>query len=350
MNNTGESYPIPVEIPDLQFFHHRQPFRLESGAFLPELTVAYHTYGELNAEKTNVIWVCHALTANSNVADWWAGLFGPGKVFDPERYYIVCANILGSCYGSTCPRSINPQTRQAYGLDFPMFTIRDIVQAHELLRQHLGVEEIQLCIGGSCGGHQVMEFAYLLPDRIKNIALLVTSARETAWAIAIHEAQRLAIQADPTWKNDNDKGGAEGLKAARGIGLISYRTFEAYKARQTDADEKIDDFLAASYIRHQGVKLERRFYAQCYWYLTKALDSHHIGRGRSGAEAALTKLPMPALVLSIDTDLLIPPVEQYFLAQRLPAATHVQVSSDYGHDGFLIETEKIAEIILKWWK
>ena len=323
---------------------------METGGVLPELTAAYHTYGELNADHTNVIWVCHALTANSNVADWWEGLFGPGKVYDPEKYFIVCANILGSCYGATCPRSINPATGRAYGTDFPVFTIRDVVQAHELLRQHLGIEEIQLCIGGSCGGHQVLEFAYLLPDRIKNIALLVTSARETAWAIAIHEAQRMAIQADPTWKDDNDSGGAEGLKAARGMGLVSYRTFEVYKARQTDADDKLDDFLAASYIRYQGEKLERRFYAQCYWYLTKALDAHHIGRGRGGAASALAKLKMPALVLSIDTDMLIPPVEQWFLSQHLPDSTHVQLPSDFGHDGFLIETERIERIILDWWK
>ena len=350
MTETNTSYHIPVKIPHLKFHHSNEPFRLETGAVLPELTVAYHTFGELNAEKNNVIWVCHALTANSNVADWWEGLFGPGKVYDPEKYFIVCANILGSCYGTTCPRSLNPDTGRAYGLEFPVFTIRDIVQAHELLRQHLRIEEIQLCIGGSCGGHQVMEFAYLLPDRIKNIALLVTSARETAWAIAIHEAQRMAIQADPTWKDDDDKGGVAGLKAARGMGLVSYRTFEAYKARQTDADDKLDDFLAASYIRYQGEKLERRFYAQCYWYLTKALDAHHIGRGRGGADVALSKLKMPALVLSIDTDMLIPPVEQWFLSQRLPDSTHVQLPSDFGHDGFLIETERIGKIILDWWK
>jgi homoserine O-acetyltransferase/O-succinyltransferase len=348
--NTPEGYTIPVDIPHLRFYHHLQPFPLESGAVLPELTVAFHTYGELNAEKTNVIWVCHALTANSDVADWWEGLFGPGKVYDPEKYFIVCANILGSCYGSTCPRSINPVTGRAYGTDFPVFTIRDIVQAQELLRQHLGIEEIQLCIGGSCGGHQVMEFAYLLPERIKNIALLVTSARETPWAIAIHEAQRMAIQADPTWKDDDDKGGVAGLMAARGMGLVSYRTFDAYKSGQIDVDDKIDDFRAASYIRYQGLKLERRFYAQCYWYLTKALDAHHIGRGRGGAEAALAKLKMPALVLSIDTDILIPPVEQFFLAEHLPNSTHVQLPSDFGHDGFLIETERIGKIILDWWK
>ncbi|MCC6282367.1 MAG: alpha/beta fold hydrolase, partial [Saprospiraceae bacterium] len=206
----GADYLIPVEIPGLQFYYHDQPLELETGAVLPQLTIAYHTYGTLNPEGDNVIWVCHALTANSHVADWWEGIFGRDKVLDPKRYFIVCANILGSCYGTTCPRSISPETGRAYGADFPLFSIRDIVQAHDLLRIHLGVNEIALCIGGSCGGHQVMEFAYLLPDKIKNIALLVTSARETAWAIAIHESQRLAIQADPTWREDADTGGSAG--------------------------------------------------------------------------------------------------------------------------------------------
>lgn len=339
------TYTIPVSIPGLQFFHSPLPFPLEAGGELPELTLAYHTYGTLNAERSNVIWVCHALTANSNVADWWSGLFGPGNVFDPERYFIVCANIIGSCYGSTGPRSINPRAGKAYGLDFPLVTIRDWAAAHDLLRKHLGIEEIALCIGGSCGGHQVLEFAYLLRKRLKKMALLVTSARETAWAIAIHEAQRMAMQADPTFFEDNDTGGATGMRAARGMGLVTYRTFEAYQNGQTDSDDKLDNLKAAGYIQHQGKKLEQRFYAQCYWFLSKALDSHNIGRDRGGAATALAELDLPALVLSIDSDLLIPPSEQQFLAAHLPQAEYVELSSPYGHDGFLIETERIQEVL-----
>lgn len=341
-------YSIPLEIPGLQFFQHDQPLVLESGALLPQLTVGYHTYGTLNAEGTNVIWVCHALTANSHVADWWEGIFGKDKILDPQQHFIVCANILGSCYGSTCPRSIAPDTGQPYGTNFPLFSIRDVVQAHELLRKQLKINEIALCIGGSCGGHQVMEFAYLLPDIIKKIALLVTSARETAWAIAIHEAQRLAIQADPSWRDNTDAGGSAGLKAARGMGLIGYRTFESYKNNQTDVDDRLDSFRAASYIRYQGDKLLRRFYAQCYWYLTKALDTHHIGRGRGGAEQALNQLHTPALVVAINTDVLIPPSEQRFLAEHLPNATFLEINSPYGHDGFLIETEAVNRVVSEW--
>lgn len=331
-------YPIPVAIPGLQFFHHTEPFSLENGGVLPALTIAYHTYGQLNEAGTNALWVCHALTANSNVADWWAGLFGPGNVFDPERHYIVCANIIGSCYGSTGPRSINPATGRAYGADFPLVSIRDLARAHDLLRQHLGIQSIELCIGGSCGGHQVLEFAFLQPDLIQKMALLVCAARESAWAIAIHESQRLAIQADPTWVEDRPDAGADGLKAARAIGLLSYRTMEAYREDQTNDDDRVEAFSAAGYVRYQGDKLVKRFYCQSYWHLTRTLDTHHIGRHRGGMEAALRALRMPTFVFSIQRDLLIPPFEQEFLAKYLPNVVFARLDSRYGHDGFLIET------------
>ena len=275
-------------------------------------------------------------------------MFGAGRVFDPETHFIVCANIVGSNYGSTCARSFSPEIGRAFGPDFPLVTIRDWARAHDLLRQFLGISEIELCIGGSCGGHQVLEMAVLFPKIIQKIGLLVTSARETAWAIAIHQAQRLAIEADQTWRGDHDRAGAAGLEAARGMGLIGYRTFTAYQNDQLDGDEKMDDFRAASYIRHQGKKLERRFYAQPYWHLTKTLDSHNIGRGRGGAEAVLRGIEQPAFVLSIDSDLLIPPSEQRFLAENLPNSTFFELKSPFGHDGFLIETERIGRLILDW--
>lgn len=336
--SSPSGYQIPVNIPDLQFFQYDAPFPLEHGGVLPELTLAYHTYGSLNKTRSNVIWVCHALTANSNVADWWAGLFGPGKIFDPERYFIVCANIIGSCYGSTGARSLNPATGQAYGPDFPLVSIRDIARSQALLCEHLDIQSIELCIGGSCGGHQVLELAWLLPEKIKRIALLVCAARESAWAIAIHEAQRLAIESDPTWKDDTASAGAHGLKAARAIGMLSYRTIEAYRNAQSDDDGRMSDFRAAGYIQHQGDKLVKRFYSQCYWHLTKTLDTHHLGRERGGIPAALAALQMPAFIFSIERDLLIPPYEQEILAQHLPNNQLYRMDSPYGHDGFLIET------------
>jgi len=342
------TYPIPISIDGLQLYNYNNAFTLEIGDTLSGITIGYHTFGKLNKQKNNVIWVCHALTANSDISDWWKNMFGKGKVFDPEKHFIVCANILGSCYGSTCARSISPNTQKAYGIDFPLITIRDIVRAHDLLRQHLEIVEIELCIGGSCGGHQVMEFAYLIPKKIKKIALLVTSAKETAWAIATHAAQRLAIQADATWQDDDDRAGENGLKAARGMALLNYRTFDSYAINQTDDDEKLDHFKAASYINYQGKKLQDRFYAQCYFSLTKTLDTHHIGRGRGGVGTALGKLTMPAFILSIKSDLLIPPVEQHQLAEHLPNAHFVSLDSSYGHDGFLVEAETINALLVDW--
>ena len=338
-------YSLPIEIQNLRFYEHRQVFPLELGGSLPELTIGYHTYGTLNGAADNIIWVCHALTANSDVSDWWAGLFGAGNVLDPDKYFIVCANILGSCYGSTCARSISPRTGKAYGTDFPAVTLRDMARAHDLLRRHLGIRSVDLCIGGSCGGHQVLEFAALTGDLCKRLVLLVCGARESAWVIGTHEAQRLAIEADPTWRDDDDRGGAAGLRAARGAALLTYRTFQAYLDRQTDTGDKTNNLRAATYIRYQGKKLERRFYAQAYYALTKALDTYHIGRGRGGIAAALRALTMPTLIISIDSDLLIPPSQQRILADNMPNAHLEVISSPYGHDGFLLEFEKIKTVV-----
>ncbi|MBC7778075.1 MAG: homoserine O-acetyltransferase [Phycisphaerae bacterium] len=343
LTDSPHNYPLPIPIPGLQFFRNPEPFPLENGGLLPELTLGYHTFGTLNAERSNVIWVCHALTANSDVSDWWSGLFGPGNVFDPEKYFIVCANMIGSCYGSIGPRSVNPATGKTYGTDFPLVSIRDIARSQYLLRQYLGIESIALCIGGSCGGHQVLELAFLIPEKIKKIALLVCAARESAWAIAIHESQRMAIEADPTWTNDEDNSGQAGLRAARAIGLLSYRTIEAYRDTQTDTDERSDGFSASGFMKYQGEKLVRRFYSQCYWQLTKILDTHNVGRGRGGIPAALKQLTMPAFVFSIQKDLLIPPFEQEMLAEHLPAAQFFSFDSKFGHDGFLIETDVLQE-------
>lgn len=341
-------YKLPIDIPNLKYLDLDEPIILESGKRLSNLTIAYHTFGELNKERDNVIWVFHALTANSDVSDWWSGLYGTGRLFDPEKYFIVCANILGSCYGTTGPRSINPSTGKAYGMDFPMITIRDCVHVHDRLKSYLEIDEIYLAIGGSCGGHQAQEMAYQYPTKIRYLGLVVTSARETSWAISIHEAGRMALENDVTFYENNDKAGAQGLRTARGIGLLGYRTVDAYIKTQTDTDERTDDFKASSYVRYQGAKLERRFYAHCYWFLLKALDTHHIGRGRGGIEQALSTITTPTLVMSISTDMLIPPTQQKILAQHLPNATYVEIPSRYGHDGFLIETDAMEDAFLSW--
>lgn len=331
--------------PNLQIYQHTTPFELEQGGVLPNLQIGYHTFGKLNAQKDNVVWVFHALTANSDPTDWWAGVVGEGTLLHPDKYFIVCANVLGSFYGTTCPRSINPTTGESYGMDFPRFTVRDVVQTQHLLRKYLGIEKIKLCIGGSFGGHQALEFALVQPDLVEKMVLLATSARETAWSIAIHEAQRMAIESDLTWKNNDAKAGATGLKTARALGLLSYRTIDAYIQGQSDEEEILDNFKAASYMRYQGEKLEKRFHAHSYWYLTKCLDTHHLGRGRGGIPAALQQITAFTTIIGIQSDMLIPPSEQAFLAQHIPNSKYYEIPSAFGHDGFLIEVEQINAII-----
>jgi len=332
------------------YYHHKEAFPLEAGGVLPELTIAYHTWGTLNKTKDNVIWICHALTANSNAEDWWRGMIGEGYAFDPQQHFIVCANILGSVYGTTGPMSINPQTGQAYYHQFPLITIRDMVNAHEVLRRHLGIEKIQLLTGGSMGGYQVLEWSLMQPKVIQKQFLIATSARETAWGIAIHTAQRLAIEADTTWQQGAPNGGEKGLTAARAMGMVTYRNYEAFVRTQTDENNnKLDDYKASSYIKHQGNKLTRRFNAYCYYALTKSMDTHNIARGRAATvEAVLNEMQQPTLVMAVKGDVLCPVEEQQLIAQHLPNATFIEIDSLYGHDGFLVEAATISAHVKQW--
>jgi homoserine O-acetyltransferase len=334
----------------MEYFHYQQPFILESGQTLPEITIAYHSYGKLNANKDNVIWICHALTANSDVKEWWPGMVGKGMLFNPEENFIICANILGSCYGTTGPLSVNPNTGQLFYHSFPFITIRDMVAAHILLREHLGIAKIEFLIGGSIGGYQALEWAVMEKEAIKNMLLLTTSAAESAWGIAVHTAQRLAIEADNTWKEPHPDAGIKGMKAARAIGMLTYRNYEVLVEKQTDADiNKTDNFKASSYINHQGDKLVKRFNAYTYWMLTKAMDSHNIARGRADdLQTVLKTIPHKTLIMGVSTDILCPVQEQKFIAQNMPDATYIEISSSYGHDGFLVEAQKITEHVNNW--
>jgi homoserine O-acetyltransferase len=334
----------------MQYFSYQRLFELENGAQLNGITVAYDTYGKLNEDKSNVVWVCHALTANSDPADWWKGLVGEGCLINPEKYFIVCANILGSCYGTTGPLSIDPSTQQPYYNSFPTVTIRDMIKAHMLLREYLGIKKIFLAMGGSMGGYQILEWCLIEKESIENIFLVGTSATESAWGIAVHTAQRLAIEADSTWKDQSADAGKKGLRAARAIGMITYRNYGILVQKQTDHDkEKLDNYAAASYINYQGEKLMNRFNAYSYWLLTKSMDSHHIARGRNKTtEEVLQTITQNALIMGVNSDILCPVEEQRFLFKYLPDATLVEIDSVYGHDGFLVETEKISEHLGKW--
>jgi homoserine O-acetyltransferase len=333
-----------------RYFHYEAPFELECGKSLPGITIAYHTYGEPAADGNNTVWVCHALTASSDAADWWPGVVGEGGIIKPSHYYIVCANILGSCYGTTGPASINPSTGEPWYDDFPLITIRDMVKAHILLRQHLGIEKIHLLLGGSMGGYQALEWCVLEKDRIDNLFLLATSPAESAWGIAIHAAQRLAIEADTSWKEHKPKAGHKGLKAARAIGMLTYRNYGIMVAKQTDADsDKLDQFRAAAYIEYQGEKLANRFHAYSYWLLTKAMDTHHLARGRGGnLEAVLDEIKQRTLILGITSDILCPMHEQVFLDQHISGSVMVEIDSAYGHDGFMVEADKIGAVLKTW--
>jgi homoserine O-acetyltransferase len=332
----------------LKIYRHKAPFTTERGVTLPELEIAYHTYGTLNETKSNVIWVCHALTASSDVASWWSGLFGKGKTLDPKEYFIVCPNILGSCYGTSGPESFNPETHKLYGSSFPLITIRDLVQAHILLRKELGIQKIRLCLGGSMGGYQVLEWAVLEPALFEKLFLIATGAAESAWGIAIHTAQRLAIEADAGWNSDRTGAGAAGLKAARAIGMLTYRNYAAFVAGQSDPEPRLDGYRAESYIQYQGDKLVRRFSAKCYYLLTQAMDSHHLARGRGKIEDVLRNILTDTLIAGVKSDLLCPTSEQKFLVEHLPHAIYREIDSPYGHDGFLIEWEQLSEMIGKF--
>ncbi|MES1216767.1 MAG: homoserine O-acetyltransferase [Bacteroidota bacterium] len=334
----------------MNIYNYKKSFQFENGAVLPEISIAYHTFGKLNVNKSNVVWVCHHLTANSNAVEWWPGMVGDGCIINPDKHFIICANILGSCYGTTGPLSNDPATGQPYYSNFPFPTIRDMVKAHILLRQHLGIDKIHLLIGGSMGGYQALEWCVMEKGVTENLILLATSPAESAWGIAIHAAQRLAIEADDSWQDHSPSAGSKGLKAARGIGMLTYRSYNIMVQNQTDPDtEKFDNFKAASYINYQGEKLAKRFNAYCYWLLTKSMDSHNIARGRSTTiEEVLKKITQRTLLIGITNDILCPIEQQQFLADHIHDTMFVKIDSAYGHDGFMVETEKISSLISNW--
>ncbi len=334
----------------MKLFKYQEPLLLECGIKLPGLEIAYETYGSLNAAKDNVVWICHALTANADVADWWKGLVGENCLINPEKYFIICANIIGSCYGSTGPLSVNPLTGDQYYSSFPQVTIRDMVAAHSLLRKELNISKIHLLMGGSMGGYQALEWAVMEPAIINKLFLIATSPSESAWGVAVHTAQRLAIEADQSWREHTSDAGAKGLKAARAIGMLTYRNYTTFQEKQTDPDpEKIDNFKASSYLNYQGDKLVKRFNAYSYWLLTKAMDSHHLGRGRGGELIDVLKtIQQPTFIIGINSDILCPLDEQQFMADHMPNAELYAIDSTYGHDGFIIETQQITHLLKDW--
>ena len=327
-------------------FQSNQSLILECGIQLPAYHLAYTTYGSLNAQKDNVVWIFHALTANSNPDEWWPGLVGKGKLFNPENYFIVCVNMPGSCYGSIGPLEINPETGTRFLHNFPFFTTRDMIRSYQPLKDFLGIEKIKIGIGGSMGGQQLLEWAIQEPSLFEYILPIATNARHSAWGIAFNASQRFCIEMDSTWKNDNESAGMAGMKAARSVALLSYRHYETYQTSQSEHhSEKLEHFKSESYQKYQGEKLSRRFNAFSYYFLSKSMDAHNVGRGQESIQAALQKIKSKTLSIGISSDLLFPVAEQKFIADNIPGGRFESIDSLYGHDGFLLEYEKIEQLI-----
>lgn len=331
-------------------FHYTNPFTLASGEVLPGFHLAYTTHGKLNAAKDNVIWVFHALTANSDPLEWWPGIAGRGKFIDPEKYFIICVNKPGSPYGSISPLSKNPLTNEPYYSRFPVFTIRDMVRTYQQLKKHLGINNIYAGIGGSTGGMQLLEWAIEEPELFEHIIPIATNAVLSPWGIAFNASQRMAIEADPGWKDDDPDAGQKGLAVARSIALLSYRHYTGYGLTQRRDKAFVplsaDTLYAAdNYQRYQGLKLVNRFNVHCYYRLTQSMDSHDVGRDRKDIPTALQQIKARTLVIGIQSDVLYPIHEQQYLQQHIPGASLLEISSDYGHDGFLLENEKIENAL-----
>lgn len=326
-------------------YYYKGALALESGKSINDFPLAYTTIGELNQEKDNVIWIFHAMTANSDPSDWWNGMVGEGKFFNPDQYFIICVNMPGSHYGSVCPLTTNPNNNLPYYHEFPFFTPLDMTRAYDQLRKYLGIEKILLGIGGSMGGQQLLAWACEQPSLFKFIVPIATNAFHSPWGKAFNASQRMCIETDPTWKEQSPSAGMEGMKVARSVALISYRTYDTYDKTQQDDDKVIEFTRSESYQKYQGEKLAKRFNALSYYMLTKSMDSHHLGRGNIEAEERLSNIQAKTLVIGISSDILYPLNEQQFIVDHIPGAKLEILDSFYGHDGFLLENEKLTTIL-----
>ena len=328
-------------------------FSFEAGGTLDQLEIIFHTSERPYQQGDRVVWLCHALTANSDPLDWWPEMVGDGCCVNPDNDFVVCVNIFGSAYGTTGPRTTLHHATPHYTtlhnpFSFPLFTVRDTARLFTLVREHLGIEQVDLLIGSSIGGFHALEWAIMEGERIRKAAFIATAPRVSPWLSAWMEVQRMALEADPTFRAcESLDGGRKGLEAARAISLISYRSFDGYNLTQYETD---DDCLfasrAASYERYQGEKLVKRgFDAYSYYYLLHCVDSQNVGRHRGGVAAALAQIQAKSIVISITSDGLFPPCESREWAKYIPDAKYYEIESRFGHDGFLLETEQITQIL-----
>ncbi len=352
-------------------FIHARPFTFKSGQVIPGFTLRYETYGTLSATRDNAILICHALSGDHHCAGWhkeddrkpgwWNNLIGPGKAVDTRRFFVVCANVLGGCQGSTGPSSNNPETGRPYGTLFPFVTIRDMVRAQKLLLDHLGVTELHGVIGGSMGGMQALLFAIEFPRFIRRVLAMATTGRESAQAIAFNEVGRQAIMQDPAWNHGDyakDAGPKVGLAIARMMAHITYvsdasmdRKFGRKKKEGANADAYTFDvqFEVEGYLRHQGQSFINRFDANSYLYITRALDQFDLAHAYGTLEGAFAPVESDTLVVGFTSDWLFPPEQNRQLALALlragKRASYAELSTDLGHDSFLLESEELYALV-----
>ncbi len=366
---------VSVGLVEKKYFTFADPpdqLVLESNARLGPVTIAYETMGQLNADKSNVILVLHALSGDSHVAGyydendpkpgWWEIMVGPGKGIDTDKYFVICSNIIGSCMGSTGPTSVCPATGKPYGFDFPVVTVGDMVKAQKALIDHLGIKKILAVVGGSIGGMQVLEWTVRYPDTIVSAIPLATTTRHSALAIAFNEVARQAIMADPNWNNGNYYDGSRpnlGLALARMVGHVTYLSDEAMRRkfgrRLQDKDDfsfNFDaDFQVESYLRHQGQKFVDRFDANSFLYITKASDYFDLRRqhGNGSEVEAFSKTQAKFLVISFTSDWLYPTYQSKAMVKSMKKngldVSFCEIEAEWGHDAFLLENERLSTLI-----
>lgn len=366
---TTNNTKLIVETQTATLYENSNPLQLECGKSLSPVTVAYETYGRLNGDGTNAVLICHALTANAHAAGyhaatdeapgWWDGLIGPQRAFDPRKYFVVCPNILGSCYGTTGPASINLSTGEPYRLTFPQFTVRDIIAVQKKLLDQLGVKRLAAVCGSSLGGMQTLEWGVTYPDFCETIIPISTAARQSAWCIGLNTAARSAIMSDPVWKQGfYEQQPMQGLATARMIGMLSYRSAEELeqrfgRRRQNSSLDRFDAnnfFEVESYLQYQGEKLGKRFDANTYIYLSRAMDLHDVTHGRAPLPEVLGSVRARTLCIGVSSDLRYPTPEQKEIVRFIPNAIYQEIASIHGHDAFLIEFDQLNTVIKNFLK
>ncbi|MCE5198868.1 MAG: homoserine O-acetyltransferase [Armatimonadota bacterium] len=362
-----------VETEYITFAAPPNEMQLECGRTLGPIALAYETYGTMNADKSNCILICHAFTGDAHAAGrnhpddpkpgWWDNMVGPGKALDTNKYFIICSNIIGGCKGSTGPGSIDPSTGEAYGLNFPMITISDMVNAQKVLIDYMGIKKLLCVVGGSMGGMQVLQWTVSYPEMVRLAIPIATTARQSPQAIAFDAVGRHAIMVDPNWNNGNYYGNpvpSGGLGIARMIGHITYLSDKSMHAKfgrnlQDKTEPEYDfvtEFQVESYLHYQGDSFVKRFDANSYLYITKAMDYFDLAQPSGELKRELARAKAAFLVVSFSSDWLFPPYMSKEIVSALRRnnvdVSYAEIQSDYGHDAFLLEVESLSRLIVNF--